>query len=120
MLINQCCVDLVCTAISLLEKTDCQETKMFLSSLTRLSHNTPVLAEKLLSVLADKQRNHTGKCHLQGLAVYIEHCILAHDCYTHSCHMEGIGEVLHRARRITLRLTDLSEWGMMVCCLSFG
>jgi Spatacsin C-terminus len=47
-------------------------------------------------------------------AVIVELLIRSHDCYTAACDMEGIADVLLRARSITANLLQQQEWQLMV------
>ncbi|XP_059487739.1 spatacsin [Neocloeon triangulifer] len=46
--------------------------------------------------------------------VIVELLIRSHDCYTAACDMEGIAEVLLRARALTSNLLQQQEWQLMV------
>lgn len=49
------------------------------------------------------------------LEVLVELLIRAHDCFTLSCNMEGISEVLHAARLCNLQLIQTKSYSLMVC-----
>lgn len=52
---------------------------------------------------------------LAVLEVHVELLIRAHDCFTLSCNMEGISEVLHAARLCNVQLTRSKSYSLMVC-----
>ena len=51
---------------------------------------------------------------IPALEVCVEVLIRAHDCFTLSCNMEGISDVLHAARLCNIRLIETKSYSLMV------
>ena len=49
------------------------------------------------------------------LEVHVELLIRAHDCFTLSCNMEGISDVLRAARLWNVKLIKSKSYSLMVC-----
>uniref|UniRef100_W8BC60 Spatacsin n=2 Tax=Ceratitis capitata TaxID=7213 RepID=W8BC60_CERCA len=56
--------------------------------------------------------------HKKQNIIYVELLIKAHQCYVHECSMEGIANVLNRAKALNTVLTNAKSWSLIVRMLS--
>ncbi|XP_049306880.1 uncharacterized protein LOC105234258 [Bactrocera dorsalis] len=56
--------------------------------------------------------------HKKQNIIYVELLIKAHQCYVHECSMEGIANVLNRAKALNAVLTQAKSWSLIVRMLS--
>ncbi|XP_067632003.1 spatacsin isoform X2 [Eurosta solidaginis] len=56
--------------------------------------------------------------HKKQNIIYVELLIKAHQCYVHECSMEGIANVLNRAKALNSVLTQAKSWSLIVRMLS--
>ncbi|XP_055839767.1 spatacsin [Episyrphus balteatus] len=82
-----------------------EETDVFqkLSEIIRL-YGLPNAAPGTTQVLSHKKQN----------LIYVELLIKAHQCFVHECSMEGIANVLNRAKALNTILTTAKSWSLIV------
>lgn len=74
-----------------------------LSEIIRL-YGLPNAALGTTQVLSHKKQN----------LIYVELLIKAHQCFVHECSMEGIANVLNRAKALNTILTNAKSWSLIV------
>lgn len=74
-----------------------------LSEIIRL-YGLPNAAPGTTQVLSHKKQN----------LIYVELLIKAHQCFVHECSMEGIANVLNRAKALNTILTNAKSWSLIV------
>lgn len=81
-----------------------------------LCSDTSQLGNLLVNAASAVSRSETPSKAM--LSMQVELLIRAHDCYTVSCHMEGISRVLHLARKCNNALNNADEHSLMIRLLT--
>lgn len=109
---------LYCDALKLYRKIEFNNESMMD---TRDNNDIELLHEEGVKSILEKIKSTIG---LKGLShkkqntIIVDLLIKAHDCFVHECYMEGIANVLQRAKLLNSVLTKAKSWNLIVKMLT--